>query len=518
VVDPWRFDSERADRVAAEAGAPEVMADAAEGPSVVAGPGSLQTSAAQSLEQPEDGSQALSETQVDEAPPVEPETADQRPGWRLSRRLKRQQKSARARKDKLRSATEPKPPPVAAPPPKPQQGGWLVNPDRAAAFAPPVPDTAQAPAPPVIGRPAPAPVQVHPAPMPPVQPVVAPPVAAAIPMPVYGAPSPPAPPVQPVQVRPVTAAPAPAPTPVAPVGAPLRLKAEPPAGYAPQRSRAPISAVPYVHRAPMFEAEAPRSFPWKLAIAAVLIVAIAAVVGRAYLPSRTGPEAEPPAPAAASRPEPEPVAAVPKGQAGEILIQTQPAGARVLLDGKPAGQTPLKLANVPAGRHVLTFVSSAGEVTRTVRVTAGKAVSLDIPIFSGWVAIFAPIVLEVAVDGRSLGTTEQERLMLPPGRHELTLSNKELGYKAVKEVEVEPGEVRSVTIEPRGEVNFNAIPWAEVLMDGKTLGDTPIANVRVPLGMREFVFKHPQHGERRVTASIRADQPSAIGVDFTRPQ
>jgi hypothetical protein len=167
---------------------------------------------------------------------------------------------------------------------------------------------------------------------------------------------------------------------------------------------------------------------------------------------------------------------------------------------------------------VLTFVSSAGEVTRTVRVAAGKPVSVDISIFSGWVAIFAPIVLDVSVNGRSLGTTELDRLMLPPGRHELTLSNKELGYKVVKEIEVEPGEVRSVTIEPKGEVNFNAIPWAEVLMDGSKLGDTPIANVRVPLGLREFVFKHPQYGERRVSASIRADQPTAIAVDFTRPQ
>jgi hypothetical protein len=55
-------------------------------------------------------------------------------------------------------------------------------------------------------------------------------------------------------------------------------------------------------------------------------------------------------------------------------------------------------------------------------------------------------------------------------------------------------------------------------MDGKTLGDTPIANVRVPLGMREFVFKHPQYGERRVSAAIRADQPTPIVVDFTRQQ
>jgi hypothetical protein len=40
--------------------------------------------------------------------------------------------------------------------------------------------------------------------------------------------------------------------------------------------------------------------------------------------------------------------------------------------------------------------------------------------------------------------------------------------------------------------------------------------MRVPLGTREFVFKHPQYGERKVTALIRADQPTPVSVDFTR--
>ena len=75
-----------------------------------------------------------------------------------------------------------------------------------------------------------------------------------------------------------------------------------------------------------------------------------------------------------------------------------------------------------------------------------------------------------------------------------------------------------MTIDPRGPASFNAVPWAEVWLDGQKLGDTPLANIRVPIGVREFVFKNPQYGERKVTATIRADQPSAIGVDFTKPQ
>jgi hypothetical protein len=190
----------------------------------------------------------------------------------------------------------------------------------------------------------------------------------------------------------------------------------------------------------------------------------------------------------------------------------------VLLDGKPVGTTPLKLAGVPVGRHTLTFTSASGEVNRTVKVAAGKTLEVDVSIFSGWLAVFAPVVLDISENGKSIGTTEQSRLMIAPGRHELTLSNKEFGYKSVQEVTVEPGEVRSLTIDPRGDANFNAIPWAEVFMDGQKLGDTPMANTRVPLGTREFVFKHPQYGERRITAIIRADQPTPVSVDFTKSQ
>ena len=432
-----------------------------------------------------------------------------------SRRRKREHKSARARKDKLRSISRP-----AAPPPKPEpkpatHTGWIVSPDRAAAFAPPVPEAP--PAAPAAGTAIPSPVVGTPMPSPSPAPVPLAPVPQPAPrMPVYGSP-------QPASAAPITeqvSAPRPiAAQPVrAPVAAgPVRLKNEPPPGYAPPRASqpAPPPMPVYGHRPVLSGPHEPAGFPWKLAAAAVLIVGIAVVAGRAYIPSGVLPD-EPTGAATAPANDPPPAPAPPKLDTGDITLETQPSGARVLLDGKPVGETPLKLAGVPAGRHVLTFMSSAGEVTRTVRVAAGKTLELDVPIFSGWLAVFAPVVLEVAVNGKSLGTTEQSRLMIPPGRHELTLTNAELGYRAVQEVTVEPGEVRSVTVEPRGDANFNAVPWAEIWMDGQKLGDTPLGNMRVPLGTREFVFKHPQYGERKVTALIRADQPTPVSVDFTR--
>ncbi|MCA1651981.1 MAG: PEGA domain-containing protein, partial [Acidobacteria bacterium] len=159
---------------------------------------------------------------------------------------------------------------------------------------------------------------------------------------------------------------------------------------------------------------------------------------------------------------------------------------------------------------------TSGTVKRIVRVEGGKTASVDVAVFSGWVAVFAPIVFEVSETGRSMGTTEQSRLMLAPGRHILTLTNRDLGYVSTHTVDIEPGEVFSLTLSPKGMASFNASPWAEVWIDGSKAGETPIANLGVPLGVHEIVFKHPAHGERRVSATIRADTPTAVSIDFSK--
>jgi hypothetical protein len=311
----------------------------------------------------------------------------------------------------------------------------------------------------------------------------------------------------------------------------LKVKPEPPSGFAAKKP-APIEP-PVLYSGPerfgtlslgqSAEDDAPRGFPWKLAAVAVAVAVVAIIAGRSYLPGRTAvagepgaateleAEATPPVPAAAPD---KPEAPIGAGR-GRISIKTEPSGIKVLLDRKPIGETPLDI-EAPPGRRVLTFLTSGGEVIHSVRVVAGKTTVMDVPVFSGWVSIVAPVLLDIAENGRSLGTTEQSRLMLPPGRHQLTLTNKDLGYSETRDVDIEPGGVRSITVDPKGAANLNASPWAEVWLDGTKLGETPLSNVQVPLGLHEFVFKHPQFGERRVSATIRANGPAALSVDFSK--
>jgi hypothetical protein len=323
----------------------------------------------------------------------------------------------------------------------------------------------------------------------------------------------------------IQARPAAVPAPIAPVAAPsigLRVKADFPTGYKPPSTRperhnpesGEMAAPSYVPRG---AAKGTSSFPWKPAAAAVVVIAVAGA-GFAYWPKGAGK----PAAAVTSRSTkaaPEAAAAILTGSSatGTIVVETQPTGATVHLDGKLAGESPVTLNGVSAGRHTLTFISAAGTVKKTVRVEAGKVLSLDVPVAHGWVAVFAPIPLDISENGRAIGSTEQGPLILSPGRHVLTFSNRELGYSVVQTVEIEPAEERTVNVVPMGQLNVNADPFAEVWLDGKKIGDTPLGGHPVPLGTHEVVFKNPEFGERRVTTVITASPPVSLSVDFRKP-
>ena len=65
-------------------------------------------------------------------------------------------------------------------------------------------------------------------------------------------------------------------------------------------------------------------------------------------------------------------------------------------------------------------------------------------------------------------------------------------------------------------MNINALPWAEVYIDGARVGDTPLANVMLPIGDHEIVFRHPQLGEKRQAARLTQREPLRVSVDMRR--
>ena len=109
--------------------------------------------------------------------------------------------------------------------------------------------------------------------------------------------------------------------------------------------------------------------------------------------------------------------------------------------------------------------------------------------------------------------------MLPSGDHDIQFVNEAIGYKTSRRITVPAGKVTSTAIElPSGLLSINALPWAEVWLDGARIGETPIANIPARPGSHEVTFRHPQLGERREKIFVTLRQPARLGVDLRRQQ
>jgi PEGA domain len=208
---------------------------------------------------------------------------------------------------------------------------------------------------------------------------------------------------------------------------------------------------------------------------------------------------------------------------GSLLVQSDPAGAQVFVDGIDHGKAPASVADLTPGEHEVELRAPGGTpVRQRVVIEAGVTASVLAPVstaapgpVSGWISLKAPVTIEVRENGKLLGTTDTDRLMLAAGRHEIELSNDTLGYHATRSVVVPPGKVAPVTVDlPQGVINLNASPWAEVFIDGRRVGETPIGNLPVTIGPHEVVFRHPQLGEKRQAVSVTLSAPVRVSVDM----
>ncbi len=205
---------------------------------------------------------------------------------------------------------------------------------------------------------------------------------------------------------------------------------------------------------------------------------------------------------------------------GRLEITSDPPGARVTVDGIARGVTPVTLSNVVPGNHAVSIFGEDSTVTRAVTVSAGSTASVMASLTpagasAGWVAFKVPFEMQLSEGGKLVGTTGTDRLMLPAGRHDLVLSNPAFEFEATLSVQVAAGKTATPTVTiPTGLLSINATPWADVLLDGQAVGTTPLANLSVPVGTHEIIFRHPQLGERRQTVTVKARTPVRVGISF----
>jgi hypothetical protein len=184
---------------------------------------------------------------------------------------------------------------------------------------------------------------------------------------------------------------------------------------------------------------------------------------------------------------------------GRLSILTDPPGARVTVDDRLRGVSPLVIDDLAEGEHIITVRADAGSARRTVAVSAAvaKEVVFSLPRSTaptaGWLAVASPFPVDIIEGDEVIGTSGTAKITLLSGR--------------TASVEVKP---------PTGLLNVNATPWADVLIDGRPAGQTPLGNIELPIGPHEITFRHPELGDRTRRVVVAAQGVSRVAENLTR--
>lgn len=108
---------------------------------------------------------------------------------------------------------------------------------------------------------------------------------------------------------------------------------------------------------------------------------------------------------------------------GTLFVKTEPAGARIFVDDRAAGISPLTIDPIAAGEHLVTAekdgmrgrarVMIEREAVERIQIRLGMASPVKVKIFS------VPADVEVSLDGKEIGVTPVLVADVPAGPHQL---------------------------------------------------------------------------------------------------
>lgn len=214
-----------------------------------------------------------------------------------------------------------------------------------------------------------------------------------------------------------------------------------------------------------------------------------------------------------------------------LALGSEPAGAKVLLDGVPQGQTPLTLRKIRPGKHEVTFSQDGYRtLTHTLTLDAGQEATLSMPLErlpAGLTITTLPIGARVYVDGVFRGESDLTLKDLPAGTH--TIRVERPGYaQASRTVTVGAGESRAEEFRLniiRGTLAVQTQPGTVEVWEGEKclLTTQPgkdgytsqLATVQLPPGKHTLTFKAYGYADLTKTVDITASQTLTLREKLT---
>jgi hypothetical protein len=185
--------------------------------------------------------------------------------------------------------------------------------------------------------------------------------------------------------------------------------------------------------------------------------------------------------------------------------------------------SPLVIDDLAAGAHTVSVSSETGSAQRAITVVDGVSAEVVFTLprsaapVAGWVTVGSSFPVDVIENNEVIGTSGQAKIMLAAGRHDVILRSETIGFEERRTIDVAPGAVAPIdVVAPKGQLNVNARPWADVLIDGKPAGQTPLANLEVTAGPHQITFRHPQLGEKIERVVVATSGVTRVAVDLNK--
>jgi PEGA domain len=205
-----------------------------------------------------------------------------------------------------------------------------------------------------------------------------------------------------------------------------------------------------------------------------------------------------------------------------VVVDSLQGGDTVIVDGREVGVTPLTVALTPGMRSIRVRTLSTVQAAPTPGRRGDNAAAAALAQAAsrerrGGLRLSSPIELQVLEGERVLGSSADGPVVTTGGRHELDFVNSALGYRSHQVVDIKAGQIVPMKISPPdGRVSVNAVPWAQVSINGKLVGETPLANLPLPVGEYEIAFRHPQLGEQKQKVIVKSSALTRVSATFVR--
>lgn len=137
----------------------------------------------------------------------------------------------------------------------------------------------------------------------------------------------------------------------------------------------------------------------------------------------------------------------------------------------------------------------------------------------GFLIVRSDSTATVTLDGRAVGSTPLSRQRLSIGEHSVALQHATVPGIIRETLTIAPGETlqRDYSFTQVGYLQAVVKPWAEVFVDGRSVGQTPMGKVEIAAGRHTVTLKHPEAGEKNQVVNIRVGETTQVIVTLLDP-